>query len=127
MEAQELRLGNLFIDDISKKLIKVLELKKDEITFTGKFTDEWQAKPILLTEEWLLSFGFKLNENEVYQIESTLYPLSITINVVFQWCAWLNIDMKYYVISEDIKYVHQLQNLYFALTNKELVWSSLKR
>lgn len=48
-------------------------------------------KPIPLTEEWLSRFG--LNDNQHTRI----------------------------TIPRNIKYVHQLQNLFFALTGEELV------
>jgi len=73
------------------------------------------VQPIPLTEEWLLKFGFDdlgtygygrgnfhicLHENEFY--------FSINNRKVF------------------IKHVHQLQNLYFALTGEELTYGGNK-
>jgi len=41
-----------------------------------------------------------------------------------EWSFIYILDDKYFFdignISEELKYVHQLQNLHFALTNKEL-------
>jgi hypothetical protein len=75
-----------------------------------------ECQPIQLTEEWLLKFGF----NKVSDI----------------WEFWKNsgwdlrqhkLENKWWLfyIGQDldcvrIDYVHQLQNLYFALTGEEL-------
>jgi len=82
-------------------------------------------EPIPLTEEWLLKFGFELYESGYY------FPYKINN----QWekdnwyfCAnyrYNQIDICHRgnlgsLIRFDIKYVHQLQNLYFALTGTEL-------
>lgn len=70
---------------------------------------------IPLTEEWLIKFGFKKTwfgyENistgiEIEPLENGDYTICINANE--------------YHIGENFKYVHQLQNIYFALTNKEL-------
>jgi hypothetical protein len=67
---------------------------------------EWDIKPIILTEEWLLKLGFD-------------------INIPYGWFYRgfkLNKNFSYELIGDaiKIKYVHQLQNLYFALTGEEL-------
>jgi hypothetical protein len=70
-----------------------------------------ELKPIPLTEEWLLKFGFEKN------ITTDLYPtfsydiLNVNDGIVYV----LN-----YGFVNHIKYIHQLQNLYFALTGEEL-------
>ena len=68
--------------------------------------------PIPLTEQWLLKFGF-----EVYEFDNgqpNQYRLLDRILVIR--------DNKIvdYGSSVVLDYVHQLQNLYFALTGKEL-------
>ena len=70
-----------------------------------------QYEPIPLTEEWLIKLGFKKN------ITTDLYPtfsydiLNVNDGIVYV----LN-----YGFVNHIKYVHQLQNLYFVLTGEEL-------
>lgn len=86
-------------------------------------------KSIPLTEEWLIKFGF--HQNGKYFIYSFL-----DYNYCFQYANFRDnwgfyqeytdspfpedLDKRYF-ISCGIKYLHQLQNLYFALTNEELV------
>lgn len=77
--------------------------------------DEFDGEPI--TEEWLLKFGF-------IDDKSNGFDLSI-IHIEFI----LSIGFVYYVNGEAtnsiiIQYIHQLQNLYFALTGEELTIKS---
>ena len=66
--------------------------------------------PISLSEEWMLKFGFN--------IEECFY---------FNNGVWLELleDFEFRIegfdLDNKIKYVHQLQNLYFSLTGEELV------
>jgi len=143
IEAKELRIGNLVTDefyDSCKTIIEVDSISDRGINLfiedDGNYPECAQTwiEPekrfntifgIPLTEEWLLKFGFSKNENDVLQIETTLMPLSITLNDNYpneKYKAWVYEDEKsrYHIISNNIKHVHQLQNLYHALTNEEL-------
>ena len=78
---------------------------------------ESDLKPIPLTEEWLVRFGFFINHWESERIEETVYQhQGITIFYSDIVDAWVFPDIE----NVEIKYVHQLQNLYFALTGSEL-------
>jgi len=107
MKATELRLGNLVLYNneqthiINGYDIADLDIDPIEDSFT----------PIPLTEEWLLKFGFKKF------ITTDIYPtyvkrsLQVNDGVVY---------LSGYGFLSNIKQVHQLQNLYFALTGEEL-------
>ena len=71
-----------------------------------------EVKPIELTEEWLIKFGFKKMN---YKLLNKIVFYSETWDIEFS-------DNEFYMpdIGIVVKYVHQLQNLYFALTNEEL-------
>lgn len=87
-------------------------------------------EPIPLTEEWLLKFGF---EQELLEEENPsegyFYSLALSDDV---YCDLeiLSGDrsgfMEVYLFPYDdnfrFKYVHQLQNIYFVLTGKELTY-----
>jgi hypothetical protein len=90
-------------------------------------SDNTIINPIELTEKWLLDFGFK-RENR----GSVSAQFHIGINpVTHDWLfdiVWLK-DMMDYSLKDypfyrnghfELKYVHQLQNLFFALTGTEL-------
>tara|TARA_R110000796_G_scaffold104011_2_gene213520 strand:- start:2008 stop:2259 length:252 start_codon:yes stop_codon:yes gene_type:complete len=70
--------------------------------------------PIPLTEQWLIDFGVLFGFNHLgswYEIEMGLDGYHLRL------CT--GIGMSKYIGS--INYVHQLQNLYFALTGIELI------
>lgn len=67
-------------------------------------------KPIQISKEILLRCGFK-EFNLGFRIYTDVYEEIEFNSVLF---CWVNGTKK------PIKYVHQLQNLYFALTQKEL-------
>ena len=124
MKATELRIGNFCQDNVTKTTIKVVELTNECITTyvidRSKFPlkDGWKLQPIPLTEEWLLKFGFERtdlidNSNDdwtwlFYQKDSIYIDGSD-----------LTIETATGIVIK-VEYVHQLQNLYFALTGEEL-------
>jgi hypothetical protein len=95
-------------------------------------------QPIPITEEWLLKAGFELYDYEPneegdefpdfiymsYKITppEKLYYYTITNTPedggYFDFC--IKVQFADYVMLSSIQHVHQLQNLYFALTGKEL-------
>ena len=122
LSARELRIGNLFIEENSNEIIEVIGLEKNRILFSGMFLNEWQSKPIPLTEEWLLKFGFeKIIDNEFtlrYDLKKDsrfdyFFPKHNlkTFGLRFQGSTFFDV----------VKYVHQLQNIYFCLCGKELI------
>jgi hypothetical protein len=76
-----------------------------------------EYQPIPLTEEWLLKFGAKeLNAKRGVLKEFVLKTVRIELS---------DSGNFYYKNSKLIlESAHQLQNLYFALTNKELTFKS---
>ena len=73
--------------------------------------------PIPLTEEWLLKFGFGKSEEHEYGCNT---------HEIFGFYYDYHFN-KFYLDTPNeqvcipfIKYVHQLQNLYFSLCGKEL-------
>lgn len=86
-------------------------------------------QPIKLTEEWLIKFGFEKDENEF-----TLPKFKGFIKSYYDICVRCSKDFCDLVLTENLgnnetysiilpqklKYIHQLQNLYFALTGLEL-------
>lgn len=118
VKANELRLGN-YVDYYCEVLDRWTNSKVIDYIDRGTDTDtSYYIEGIPLTEEWLLKFG---------SIERKgLHPwYSLKINTLeFQYDNTdpINIQLVIgdYVISIPCKYVHQLQNIYFALTGEEL-------
>ena len=111
MEANELRLNN-WVNHCNKEVqITIHDLFDIAVFEDDVFT------PIPLTEEWLLKFGFEeKSKSKNFYLGNFRFHISKPVNYDgFIFCD------GYDVITDRIKYVHQLQNLYFALTGEELV------
>jgi hypothetical protein len=125
MDAKELRVGNYLLQTNQidyDTLWLVYKCYPDSVITVGKhlFTyEDDDIKPIPLTEDWLLKFGFEKNCNENYQINyNQVCGISITLPNNNAWFCNLS-TLSFYEIC-NCSYVHQLQNLYFTLTGKEL-------
>ena len=115
IQAKELRIGNYL--DSAGVLTKVVDIQRD-LFYTEddgiNFKSTWCViNPIPLTEEWLVKFGFEkgYSKDESNRVE-----------------GWVK-DGFYLGGNYEIYYsdgcaiafeVHQLQNLYHALTGEEL-------
>lgn len=125
IKANEFRIGNLIdtpygilpIYGISKNCIEV-EYNSEDVSIYDFNLDE--CKPIPIIEEWLLKFGFIANGIS-YKLENNNY----LIELYFYDCWNLNYIEKEKFGNGNVKLkgywnIHQLQNLYFALTGNEL-------
>ena len=111
MQAQELRIGNwVAIDDlpIEQVTLELFATLKEHPNTLSLF------KPIPLTEEWLIKFGFENDGNDNYKIKGIRYNVYKPVDYV----GYLFCENR--LVLREIKHVHQLQNLYFALTGSEL-------
>lgn len=120
MKKEELRIGNLveypnWNKDGSVKYFHIRDVYTDDnkIGLTdGMFqvpsSKLKYIKPIHLTEEWLVKLGFVKDK-----LDNTYYKgdFEIYLPKYFKWKE---------SIFRNVKTVHQLQNLYFALTGEEL-------
>lgn len=119
MEAKELRIDNWFDPYYSEAKQATLS---DISTINIAENDErYQnvSKPIPLTEEWLVKLGFE-SQKTSHTDRMVYWSRCITIEYLKSGSVWitiLGIKRKDWNIC---RYVHQLQNLYFALTGEEL-------
>ena len=127
MKASELRIGN-WVNvrqyPYENEPYQISSLSIDN-TFTFKFKGDIKGcfatsiiNPIPLTEEWLLKFGFKLmdtNSDGGHHFHILIVG-DLRFLTPFEDCSEVSLDG----LSMAVYYVHQLQNLYFALTKKEL-------
>lgn len=113
MEAKDLRIGNYVQDEDG-----IFQITKSFFYLLDNNLKDVAAIP--LTEEWLLKFGF---------IESTLDEDNKWLFLKYRYLSFQSdnsVEFKkvYLTVNKmDIicEYVHQLQNLYYALTNEELI------
>ena len=78
--------------------------------------------PIPLDRDWLLKLGFIEDENEELVFKNDLANI---VQTCFMGLWQIKVDMigkteSISILNEDFLYVHQLQNLCFALTGHEL-------
>jgi hypothetical protein len=110
IQANELRIGNY----IAAKGGRAFEAQLFHLNKLEK--KECQFYPIPITEEWLLKFGFIEGISDIVK-----YPLKVIYRLkpdsLTESDLCVGIENLY---LKKIKHVHQLQNLYFALTQKEL-------
>ena len=75
-----------------------------------------EFSPISINKLWLLKLGFVKNQNHGIEnyltSDSNYYPDNKQFKIFDRFGG--------YIYVENIEFVHQLQNLYFALTQKEL-------
>ena len=101
MEENELRIGNWVLSPTQGEI---------QIENGWQIDEGEEVKPIPLTEEWLERFGFEYSD---LNGDSGLWKIP-----PFQIYGKYNQFLYDYRL--DVNYVHQLQNLYFALTGEEL-------
>lgn len=121
IKAQELRIGNFVSifgtigrvvpsDFNPEHHNKWLTVENDEYIIKS-----WE--PVELTPEWSERFGFEGNANDGYGLDVVELNYITTED---------NFQLEYQIAGVDkwfliqLKYVHQLQNLFFALTGHEL-------
>lgn len=131
MRASELRIGNL----IRQTFNPITNLRSIQ-EVTGMFIQQCHKlenygsgninhEGIPITEDWLSKFGFNKTimgmskETDgmqiILQIDAQFYYPTI-----FQYTE-LSSETEQAVSLNRIEHIHQLQNLYFALTGKELI------
>lgn len=120
MKATELRIGN-FVDFNREETITVMKIEASYVNQPSSVkkvlypTEHLNGIP--LTEEWLLKFGFERDKTLIGRFELkdwdfVFYTDSLSLELKACWdCGGYEVDAKH---------VHQLQNLYFALTGEEL-------
>lgn len=120
MNAKDFRIGNLITrQDLGTgepRIETILELRKDKVFTSGPVTvicNYEDINPIPLTDEWLINLGYDadcdISEN----------PMHFRKDGHLIWKpAGIFYDDLYRI---ELKYVHQLQNLYFAIKQQELI------
>ena len=127
MDVKELRIGNYVnhTDNEDTWLMEVITVSAEgchtECNGIFDFIEPNLLEPIPLTEEWLVKFGFEIDfyggqGNVTYYAKKGKFKLySIEDDKSYQYDWTKNMFTM-------IKHVHQLQNLYYSLTQKELIW-----
>ena len=124
MKATELRIGILIFD-----IEKNIEIEVNDINFSSiiegcdyLYPVDEKFKGILLTEKWFLRFKFTKTAVKTYNKDFKPWTYQIEKHPSFKdgYIFFIDIHGVSAPPSVKIKYVHQLQNLYLALTGEEL-------
>jgi hypothetical protein len=126
MKANELRIGNYVNEAVRTKISRkistyeITKIRALNIHHLEMFPISKNFEPIQLTEEWVKTLGFKLvfagqGDGFIYECGQLCNAMNIYSRNrnVFLYSTFNSCEI-------NIKYVHQLQNLYFALTGEEL-------
>lgn len=136
VKVNELRIGNLMYS------VNLLGDKKELYEITPRFFcsiangQSWEdqkksgkselspyMQPIELTNHWIELLGFKekgthyheIPNNHILELRKTISNLGVYYTLITK-----RLVEPRTAIGQKIEYVHQLQNLYFALTGEEL-------
>lgn len=129
IQANELRIGN-YISDIwsPNGFFKVTQLKKFSAVYGKDFTALYDnLNPIPLTEEILLKAGWKrFDEDKIIIMLNDPSTHLVLMKVGTHWFPQIEQTGEFasegvnVVFLNFIDYIHQLQNLFFALTGEEI-------
>ncbi len=134
----ELRLGNLVV--YNNQIVKTTDLHYDMFACRGLDDNGWmctgrisEVHPIELTEEVLEKIGFKKERqlisnlfyldyetdvDNIIRVKYVIYPKAPSLlKITTSQCG--NYEC-FEFMKRGIRYLHELQNAYYCLTNKEL-------
>lgn len=120
MKANDLRIGNWIYNPVQK-----IDFQVDITTLSNIYFDE-QSKlkprfePTPLTEEWLLKMGFEKSVDTTNLFVKIENINEVQYEITFNEKVGCSLYAEEFWLKDDVKYVYQLQNLYYALTNEEL-------
>lgn len=125
IQASDLRIGNLVgdADYIANAAeydeITVLIVNGDENTISSAYADTISCDELYgipLTKEWLERCGRKCENGNGWE-----YQIQVgALKWYFRWNTEWYSEVGGIYIDSRVQYIHQLQNLYFALTGKEI-------
>ena len=126
MKTSELRVGNYIKLMLNDEDFAVVQVTLNDLEAVDNKKGVYE--PMLLKEEWLLKHGFFV-ENFDYSIPISECKVAwLTLIPQDEECTAYSVcvtqtdedEDDQNVFLSDISYVHQVQNLYFALTGNEL-------
>ena len=133
MKAADLRLGNyVFLDNMIKvhEIFEVRPLnmrvkywRNDVERQHISIVELDRLKPIELTTDWLDKFNFETDQIMYWHKNFRgFFQLGYFADGGFGLCAYGHLDRQ----LVNVKYVHQLQNLFYYINGKELIIDNLK-
>lgn len=137
MKATELRIGNWYSSGIDMETGEQVHNQVVPDLYMNWHVNGCWAKPIPLTEEWLVKFGFEpvFLENTDGEVLQDYHELNIDgfSKIVIESDFSFGIedcrdtDCSVIFKNDILDSVHRLQNLYFALSGQELQTETMKQ
>ena len=122
IDSKDLRIGNY----LQRASGDIFQVSARDILLIS----EWDANvrllpnPVELTEHWIYVFGFEkeeeCDEGGVNDFRYVLHKNNHTLSLTSNWDSEDVVYVNYNQGGVDVFYVHQLQNLFYYLTGKEL-------
>lgn len=132
LKAKDLRIGNLiYICGNTLDTYQTYYPRVVSVDIIREISEENEERPdamlsafnpIPLTEDWLVKFGFEKSKARIIGNRYTfgINPRTEDYIIIINQVDTTKQEFFYQNSFFDIKYVHQLQNLYYALTGTEL-------
>ena len=120
MKNTELRLNNWISAQFDER--KEIQVNVNNIEQLVNHGNEMIMKGIPISEEWLLKFGFEKNTNKENMYYIRIYKYTLFSVYLHDDCfsVFLINRESTVSLSLDYNFVHQLQNLFYSITQTEL-------
>ena len=144
MKIQELRVGNIVID--KGEICKIIKIEASGCVVASKGNDTFLSsikdlEPLQLDEDILIKTGFEkysAKERKRFELKYKEIAPNYDLNGFYiyktdkRYLCYKNGQMGEFVFYHNesyvnLRYLHQLQNIYFDLTGEELEISKLKQ
>jgi len=124
MKVTELRIGNkVYLDDLDVETGKwhqqIIEISYRDIYNLINANDmvKGSYEGILITEDWLVKFAFcKSNTQDKFYTKDNCVGVSIADDKF----RFIQGNFVCQLVLKELKYVHELQNIYYAIYGSEL-------
>lgn len=135
MKANELRIGNYLTDEWNQSVNVIDSISERGANLYIEDDGNWaeisqtwieanisndEMRPITLNADWLISLGFERENDEPFNWSDKKKYLSDCF-LIGSYSDGLHYVRNGLKTGKPLIHVHQLQNLYFALTGEELV------
>ena len=115
MKENELRIGNWVLSPTEGEI---------QIENGWQIDEGEEVEPIPLSEEWFVKFGYAVRKSLGFEA----YEINDIYTVYYNTKATPNgFEMCFGDFEIEIKWVHKLQNIHFALTGEELQTDETKK
>ena len=123
LDSHEIRLGNTYKIELGDGTYKsdLINLEDLSNLLDDDLDDFYQAMEI--DESWLIRLGFKAVSDISYSFPKPYDNLELAYYGSINGFKKGWVITKLFGLSNGIKYVHELENLYFALTGEELTYN----